>query len=331
MGYKMPDNWGYNQIAGATLASSVGNVEIDKVAVAPSAPSVSPAKILRAPTAVEPYADGAGFDLLYSFAVHAELEAARTNSGLSGEKMARLGLGWARQERYTGGMWDIYLTENLVPEAEVESFGTKMSSWPYGNAVRNPGSECVDRDTAHFSATAFGCIKWRGETWDRPLGKFRMADLGGWAMDLLQLWGEYYRTGPSGGMEAWAASCVGAYGDPAFDRSDLMGDADAIVFASLLPQSDEVAFSDAIRALVGMSVKERLSRFYTLRFDSKEGNVIAAFQSLVDVEGDNPWTAMFTEAALLKAANADRLPNKYEAEAFAKGFVTAINRITAEG
>ncbi len=331
MGYKMPDNWGYNQITGGTLTASSGNIEIDKVAVSPTAPSVSLDKVLRAPTASALYADDAGFDLLYSFAVHAELEAARTDSSLNGERVARLGLGWARKEKYAGDMWDIYLTENLISESIVESFGVKMSSWSYKNAIRNPDSACVDRDTAHFSATAFACIKWRGETWDLPLNKFRMADLGGWAMDLLQLWGEYYRTVPIGGMETWAASCVGAYGDPAFDRSDLMGDADAVVFASLMPQGDEVTFSDAVRTLVGMSVKERLSRFYALRFDSKEENAVAAFQSLVDVDGDNPWTAMFTEAALLKAANADRLPNKYEAEAFAKGFVTAINRIIAEG
>ncbi len=331
MGYKMPDNWGYNQVVGGTLAASSGNVEIDKVAAAPSAPSVSLAKVLRAPTAAALYADDAGFDLLYSFAVHAELEAARTDSSLTGEGVARLGLGWARKEKYTGDMWDIYLTENLVSESDVESFRVKMSSWSYKSAIRNPDSACVDRDTAHFSATALACIKWRGKTWDLPLNKFRMADLGGWAMDLLQLWGEYYRTLPSGSMEAWVASCVGAYGDPAFDRSDLMGDADAVVFASLMPQGDGVAFSDAVRTLVGISVRERLLRFYALRFNSKEENVIGAFQSLVDVDGDNPWTAVFTEVALLKAANAERLPNKYEAEAFAKGFVTAIGRIIAEG
>lgn len=331
MGYKMPDNWGYNQVVGGALVASSGNVEIDKVAVASSVPSVSLAKVLRAPTAAALYADDAGFDLLYSFAVHAELEAARTDSSLTCEGVARLGLGWARKEKYTGDMWDIYLTENLVSESDVESFSVKMSSWSYKSAIRNPDSACVDRDTAHFSATAFACMKWRGKTWDLPLNKFRMADLGGWAMDLLQLWGEYYRTSHSGSMETWAASCVGAYGDPAFDRSDLMGDADAVVFASLMPQGGGVAFSDAIRALLGMSVKERLSRFYALRFNSKEENVIGAFQSLVDVDGGNPWIAVFTEAALLKAANAEKLPNKYEAEAFAKGFVTAIGRIIAEG
>lgn len=331
MGYKMPDNWGYNQVVGGTLAASSGNVEIDKVAVAPLAPSVSLAKVLRAPTAAALYADDAGFDLLYSFAVHAELEAARTDSSLSGINAARLGFGWARKARYTGLMWNRYLAENEIFDTKVASFEQKMSPWSYKDRVQTPSSACVDRDTAHFSATAFGCIKWRGERWDRPLNKCCLADLGGWALDLLQLWGVYCRTMPTEDMEKWAAKCVGEYGDPAFDRSDLMGDADAIVFAALMPQGSDVAFSDAIRALLGMSVKERLSRFYALRFDSKESNVVAAFQSLVDVDGDNPWTALISELLLLEAADADRLPDIYEAAYFARGFVAAINRIIAEG
>lgn len=331
MGYKMPNNWGYNQIAGGTLTCSSGSVEIDKVAVAPSAPSVSLDRVLRAPTAAAPYADVAGFDLLYSFAVHAELEAARTDSSLTGVSAARLGFGWARKARYTGAMWDRYLAENEIFDTKVASFEDKMSAWSYKDQVRTPGSDCADRDTAHFSATAFGCIKWRGETWDRPLDKCCLADLGGWALDLLQLWGVYCRAMPKESMEAWAAKCVGAYGDPAFDRSDLMGDADAVVFASLMPSGGDIAFSDAIRALLGMSVGERLSRFYALRFASNEDNVVTSFQSLVNIDDTNPLTALVTEGILLKAANADRLPDEYEAACFAKGFSAAIARIIAEG
>ncbi len=331
MGYKMPDNWGYNQIAGDKIALPSRSVEIDKVAVRSSAPSVSLEEVRRAPTAVGPYADDAGFDLLYSFAVRAELEAARTDSSLSAEQVCRLALNWARKARYTGMMWDTYLTEEQVFSSVVSSFEAKMSSWGYANKIRQPGSECVDRDSAHFSATAFGCIKWRGGSLDRSADKCRIADLGGWALDLLQLWGVYCRTMPLGDMETWVSDCVGAYGDPAFDRTDLMGDADAVVLASLVPQGGEVVFSEAIRQLLGMDVAARLGKFYELRFASTESNVVGSFQSLVKWDDSNPIVSLLSEQVLLEAANADRLPDEYEAAFFARGFVSALKRIIAEG
>jgi hypothetical protein len=177
----------------------------------------------------------------------------------------------------------------------------------------SPNKPASNRDIAHYAATLRGYTGWGipGAGDDYGFG-----DLGGWPLDLLQVWGSFYRArqaNPSLNQDQFLSARVGVRdADGGFDWSDVVADCDAYLIARSM-KDNHLSMSDAARGLLKLTDSARVAKFYADRFGRSEANVVAAFGKLadgIDVGGVN---FPITNGLLLQAADADELPNADEA------------------
>ena len=154
-------------------------------------------------------------------------------------------------------------------------------------------------------------------------GNYSLGDLGGWSLDLLQIWGSYLKDTPDENLENWLKNHLGSKLDgKGFDYDDVLADSDAF----LLANQGIIDLSENLSKIFRYNKNERIEMFYKERFGSKKENVINSFIKLID--GIDYWkfeNLPHTKDLLLKAAQADRLPSKDEANILATVFADYIN------
>lgn len=174
-----------------------------------------------------------------------------------------------------------------------------------------------------MAATALGYLTWGIE--NNP-AKYGLDDLGGWPLDLLQIWGAYCRDGKHTDLASWLYKHLGK--DEGFRYDDVLADADAwLIVSGMKKQSGSTALSAAMRETFKQSETHRIVRYYDERFASSADNVVSAYSTMADgLDALGLTNIGMSESILKKAAGTDKLPDKQEAEVSARAFAAFIDQ-----
>lgn len=330
MGFRMPQDWSYNQIVETTEVFNGATIGIDRVVVSSNAVAVDLSSVMPPPTEKDWSPSATGFDVLFQWIVSAEATVERAlseASSFTSPVTAYSGfipffvLGWLRKPDYwttglSAALWKVYTPEPVVPDILALARGVSELALDGMSDIRTMVDTDI-RDVPHMAVTTLGYLEW-GIASDPD--EYALGDLGGWTLDLLQLWGQYAASFSSEDLGTWMASMIGKIGgvgpsdpgyltDPAsaFGYADVLADADARLLAdAVLGDSSGRALSTAMRSQFQQDGNDRIERFYADNFAADPGNVSAAFTDLVDGLDIGPIPNLPFSTELLKlAAGAD--------------------------
>lgn len=234
-------------------------------------------------------------------------------------------LQWMRKPKYWadgsdsglgGAMWVVYTPENSSDFSEVRARlecanACESTSKTIGGIKESQGS-VLDYDVEHMAATALGYLQWG---FDASSDSYGLGDLGGWALDLLSVWGNYKNSAGNVSLIQWLSENIGINDTCGFGPKDVVADADAWLIARQM--SGEHGTNSLENAMVGVyarSATARISEFYQDRFGGNVGNVAQAFRSLVDGIDVGAFNNVIGSLEALKmAAHVDTLPTQEEA------------------
>ena len=320
LGFPLPDAWNYDQFH-EVHGYAGGGWDLDKVAASGRHPAVDRLLPGSPPETSDPLVEWV------SNTEDAWTQEAADLPVLVGA-YASFGyefiLEWMRRPTYWGSpLWMAYTPELAIP-AEL------------GSARRYCHNLCdtqppikgtiVERDIEHFAATALGYLNWGT---DGAQNACNFGDLGGWALDMLQLWGTYSREAGSSPLEFWMDSNLGALGaDTGFDYDDFFADAEAYLTITSMDRigsgNSAKRLSTALEDVYSVTAAARISRFYQERFSSDAKNVEEAFvalsQGLVFGEANVP----IPEFLLLEAADAEGMPTEAEARIMGRVYANKL-------
>lgn len=233
-------------------------------------------------------------------------------------------LQWIRKPKYwpgdgtsegAGVLWSVYTPELAVgPEGVARqkvATACETVSAQEGGIKESQGAD-LGYDVEHMAATALGYIQ-HGD--NAPQNDYVLGDLGGWALDLLQAWGNYQKNAGGKALSQWLADNLGITDVSGFGPKDMVADADAWLIARLMVDDESpTALSEAMGSVYQQTASQRLETFYQERFGGNAGNVAQSFQKLVDgIDMGAFENIPLTDAALKAAAHVKELPTQEEA------------------
>ena len=227
-------------------------------------------------------------------------------------------LEYLRKPTYWGnnysGMWNIYTPETGINDKEVSARAMCQVTCDEQPKIKDKVSSI---DIAHMSATVLGYVHW-GISENKS--DYSLGDLGGWLLDLLQIWGVYDKEAKDKDLKDWLKQHLGSKTDgKKFGYDDVLADSDAY----LIINRGVLDLSKSLVSIYQYSKNERIKMFYKERFDSSKQNVIDSFIKLADGIDFGPIENMDTHH-LLKAAQADKLPTREQAMILATSFADFI-------
>ena len=244
------------------------------------------------------------------------------------DSIGQLILQWLRKPEYwsegssgTQALWHAYTPEPVTPSELAlsrQACGVACDAQPVIKGT------LPNRDIAHMAATSLGYLTW-GVTND-PMD-YGLGDLGGWALDLLQIWGSYLANAPEEDLASWLHTHLGEQdARMGFSYSDVLADCDAWLLArSMQSDSSERSLSTAMRDMFAQSETNRIKRFYQSRFKGSADNLVIAFRKLVDgIDLGIFDNVSGSKKALLIASHADRLPSQAEAGILALSYAESL-------
>lgn len=244
------------------------------------------------------------------------------------DSIGQLILQWLRKPTYwsegssgTQALWHAYTPEPVTPSELAlsrQACGVACDAQPVIKGT------LPNRDIAHMAATSLGYLTW-GITND-PMD-YGLGDLGGWALDLLQIWGSYLANAPKEDLASWLHTHLGEQdARMGFSYSDVLADCDAWLLArSMQSDSSERSLSTAMRDMFAQSETNRIKRFYQSRFKGSADNLVIASRKLVDgIDLGIFDNVSGSKKALLIASHADRLPSQAEAGILALSYAESL-------
>ena len=333
LGFPIPDGWVYDQFTEIDDYKGQG-WDLDRVAYSgkvSACASLLPAVPVPAPDPdpVSPETD----PLLRWVAVTEQecrkaLAALGTQVAVYEDSIGQLILQWLRKPEYwsegssgTQALWHAYTPEPVTPSELAlsrQACGVACDAQPVIKGT------LPNRDIAHMAATSLGYLTW-GVTND-PMD-YGLGDLGGWALDLLQIWGSYLTNAPEEDLASWLHTHLGEQdARMGFSYSDVLADCDAWLLAqSMQSDSSERSLSTAMRDVYAQSETNRIKRFYQSRFKGSADNLVIAFRKLVDgIDLGIFDNVSGSKKALLIASHADRLPSQAEAGILALSYAESL-------
>ncbi len=328
MGFTMPSAWHYNQIVEIPVQfpGSTRTIGIDKVVVSSQATPVDLSGVVAPPVEQDGSATATGYDVFFEWLVRAEVACER------GLKQAHhwwrplehykafipfYVAHWLQKPKYWPPETDLWMFYTPVVHADDDMRLAHLAA-EEALAALSPPKPASNRDIAHFAATLRGYAEWGVET---TYDDYGLGDLGGWVLDLLQIWGVYERTqGPLIDQFGWMTARLGSTGadNGSFGWADVVADADAWLIQKAMNATQGGYISTVARGILRSSSRQRVARFYRERFGGSVSNVEAGFVKIIDGIDVWGWNLSFTKAQLMDAANANRLPTEAEARVCAR-------------
>ena len=281
MGFPMPREWHYNQII--ELTDDLGSTTIDHVVVSRRAQSVDLAAVSGPPVEQDGSYSETGFNALFQWYVEAEVRCEKLLKASYGSNSIYIPmswqfiLGWMRKPTYWGdeedGMWRLYTPEVDAPDVGI---ARQVCEGALNSQATRPGAVM---DSDHWAASALGYDTWGALIEPSDYG---YGDLGGWALDLYSLFGEWQKNAPGDDLFTWALSRLGTNEESPFGKADLLADADAWLVVSSHQKDPNTPFREDLRSVCSKSPNERASAFFEGRFRSSAANVDSAFAGVAE-------------------------------------------------
>ncbi|WP_257479075.1 glycoside hydrolase domain-containing protein [Acidipropionibacterium jensenii] len=351
MGWSMPNPWAYNQILETTATWAGSSVGVDHDAVAAGAPAVALSGVTPPPTEKDGATTATGFDTVYQWTVSAEATCERklhdTIVKSEASALPSFILGWLRKPEYwdssptNAAMWMVYTAEDTDAASIAARSACQSALGTPGSTAALPPVDTDYRDTPHMAATALG---YTAQGLPTSQSGWSFGDFGGWALDLLQIWGQYQHFFLSSGLSTWLHKVLGKIGgvapvlngdgtlanpdaylpDPAstFSYSDVLADADGYeLAAALTTNTSGLGLSTSMRSLYQQDGNARITRFYAKRFNSSASNLSSAFVGLTT---GSFGTFYVTKKILLSAAHAASMPTAAQADVCARAYAAFL-------
>ena len=314
LGFSIPNNWNYDQFH--EIHGYGGNWDLDKVAYSGK---ISPCNIVLEK---EEYQDDEIRFIKWikdteDFCVEKSKNILSPVYGYN-HVIGRAILEYLRKPTYWGdkygGMWRLY-TPEITPDAK------EVSARMIYQLICDKQPKIKDKvsgiDIAHMSATILGYMHWGTP---KTKSNYSLGDLGGWLLDLLQIWGVYDKEAKDKNLKDWLKQHLGSKIDgKGFGYDDVLADSDAY----LIIKRGILNLSKSLINIYRYSKNERIKMFYKERFDSSKQNVIDSFVKVSD--GIDFGSIENIDKKYLKdAAKADNLPTKEQAIILATSFADFI-------
>jgi len=198
LGYPMPQNWWYNQIQELT------SINIDRNAISSHARPVTRAEVARTPDS-SPEAR----TLYWNIVRHQLLaENALQQQHVYSASMANIFIfAFLMSKQYHYGPFLIYTPyPELVPGNPAAELSIARSAYFADADPISDLTEHYDGDMEHLAVVTQGIMYWGTNAGQASVGA---GDLGGWALDVVQLWANYCKFGKGGDIAAFVASNLG--------------------------------------------------------------------------------------------------------------------------
>ena len=324
MGFPMPREWHYNQII--ELTDDLGSTTIDHVVVSRRAQSVDLAAVSGPPVEQDGSYSETGFNALFQWYVEAEVRCEKLLKASYGSNSIYIPmswqfiLGWMRKPTYWGtnsyGLWLVY-----TPEADDAIMHDARAACEGALSLNMTMPDTVT-DAAHWAVATLAYAMWDVNI--EP-SDYTYGDLGGWALDLHSLFGEWQTKASGDDLFTWVLSHLGTNEKSSFGKADLLADVDAWLAIKVDPNQPGLPFREHLRSIFSMSPDERLTAFFEDRFQSSTANVESAFSGIADGVG----SGIFKEISLQlmkQVAGFTYPPTEAERQALASAFVERLTR-----
>ena len=324
MGFPMPREWHYNQII--ELTDDLGSTTIDHVVVSRRAQSVDLAAVSGPPVEQDGSYSETGFNALFQWYVEAEVRCEKLLKASYGSNSIYIPmswqfiLGWMRKPTYWGtnsyGLWLVY-----TPEADDAIMHDARAACEGALSLNMTMPDTVT-DAAHWAVATLAYAMWDVNI--EP-SDYTYGDLGGWALDLYSLFGEWQTKASGDDLFTWVLSHLGTNEKSSFGKADLLADVDAWLAIKVDPNQPGLPFSEPLRSIFSMSPDERLTAFFEDRFQSSTANVESAFSGIADGIGSGVFKGIGLQL-MKQVAGFTCPPTEAERRALASAFVERLTR-----
>jgi peptidoglycan hydrolase-like protein with peptidoglycan-binding domain len=297
MGYPLPDNWAFDQIATIDIGSGGGGIEIDKC-VHRLGTDAGESRVNSPATPLSSYLDW--IERLQELAV-------AYGQGAPAERV----LEYLRAGRYDN--WQNRQLSGGTDEAFLAYVDAR--GLPRLRTYRDPVAG-VDVDVSRFGAACLAAV--RGEQASTP-GR---ADFGGWGGDWIAFYGGWRFTEPATPGRGYCAARLAMPGvTGAFDTAGLVSDVDAYHAAAALRAGGDLAAH-----LRAADRGTRHGRFYRARFGSDPTTAATAAQAMLTTTADANLTA--ARALLLRGLAPSPVVVDDQLRDLCRGFADRLTALT---
>ncbi|WP_082824307.1 glycoside hydrolase domain-containing protein [Rossellomorea marisflavi] len=249
LGYPLPENWAFDQISTISIGSGTGHIEIDNNINSGKDRGESAVDSSLEYPSIPDMNDHVFFDLVDKI-----YDIAFAYSGGNVIKANKLVCQYIRSNEYYGSLWSI--AAGSLDDEFLEIVNTQLNN-PTINEVYDPKYK-IDIEMPHLAATLNSILTYGSI--DNPL-----AELSGWAGDLLQVaGGSMVADGYDSGYEA-AFEQIGHLDKSVstFSMADLIADVDAVNLGNML-----IHIPEPINLLLRNYFKEQYAVRFSLFFES---------------------------------------------------------------
>lgn len=303
LGFSIPDQWVFDQFT--EITGYRGRWDLDRVAYSGKFPACS--LVVH---------NGQGKfqheDIINAISQIEKIAIKELKDPITNQQLSKFILEYLRKPEYWAKgnnalMWQVYTPESYDSSEEIlkEEVNRICKS-----IIPDPGQFKTTYDLEHFAATALGNIHHFDST---SYDYFMFADLGGWILDLLQIWGDSQKEGiQKQYLPNWLSVCLGSRViKSGFGYKDLMSDVDGYLTAVMLHDKDAL-LSEVLRYIFSLAPLNRRSLFCLKRFKGERQCVENVFDSLVN--GLPRKEIPFFDAILLRTSASNRLPDESESK-----------------
>ncbi|WP_293694467.1 glycoside hydrolase domain-containing protein [uncultured Agrococcus sp.] len=293
LGFRLPQDWMYDQIKTTTIGSGAGLIEIDRVAVSQSATSLNNSELIRTPRKYNG-SSVAGYDeeIWWKFAELGYLaERTATSVPMAADfvlyeihrKLYGLGHGNGLQDN----AWEFFFAPppfQFHPDARLEQFQSDVEAFYGGVPSGGPfgfttGTQIYAvGDLPHCAAVARAHLQL-----GIPGSNVGLADVdfASWAGDLRTAWADYEVQRLQGGITdayTFLRAAIGGRGSAAgqFGEADLRADALGYIIAQELFQGPPIALDRIIREILLNTADDPawiIKQFSQRRFGNSRANL----------------------------------------------------------
>lgn len=305
LGFPMPAKWSYNQI------QEDHDLNIDRNAVSSAAKPATRADVDRTPDQTD------ALRTFYFNMVRLQVlaEATLPVAVFDAEKRAsRYALFFLMSRKYTGDNWKWSFYTPVFGKGALETYFKRVATIE-DFLSGYPG------DLEHMAATAQAVIEWGDLAGQKTV---EVSDLGGWALDFVQLWASYKKSKTKLSITAYVDAHLGTFNDEnGFDEEDLIADSDGWLIGRDI--RDGKSFSESVRVLFLKTPHwpDRLALFLAARFGATNTRIELA-EAISSVFADNLfWPAWARDGFLDK----QRLPVGAELSEFTSAAASRLSNL----